>query len=123
MNLKRRISTIVLFVMISLCFQLTTANADVLNVYLLAGQSNMEGQAYTYNSAATANWNIPTMEFLLSGSPAATTYLANMPHGFKGSLCRRWNARAVVHDIYTAAGTAFADYGFIRCIVKCCVCL
>jgi len=66
------------------------ANADVLNVYLLAGQSNMEGQAYTYNSAATAGWNVPTMEFLLSGSPAATTYRANMPYGFEDSLDASW---------------------------------
>ncbi|MCU0780849.1 MAG: sialate O-acetylesterase [Akkermansiaceae bacterium] len=45
--------------------------AGSLRIFLLAGQSNMEGQAYTYDSAATAGWNIPTMEFLLSGTAAA----------------------------------------------------
>ncbi len=69
----------------------TTANAEVLNVYLLAGQSNMEGQAYTYDSPQVVDvWNVPTMEFLLSGTPAATNYLANMPYGFKGSLNDTW---------------------------------
>lgn len=61
-----------------------------LKVFLLAGQSNMEGQAYTHDSADTANWNITTMEFLLSETSAATTYLANMPHTFKGSLNSSW---------------------------------
>ncbi len=90
MNLKRRFSTIALLVMVSLCCQITTANAAVLNVYLLIGQSNMDGQAYTYSSTQTATWNVSTMEFLLSGSPAATAYLANLPFGFKDSLDADW---------------------------------
>jgi hypothetical protein len=61
-----------------------------LRIFLLAGQSNMEGQAYTYDSAATATWNVPTMQFLLSGTAAATTYVANMPFGFKTSLNSGW---------------------------------
>lgn len=61
-----------------------------LRIFLLAGQSNMEGQAYTYDSAATAGWNVPTMEFLLSGTAAATNYRANMPYGFKTSLNSSW---------------------------------
>lgn len=64
--------------------------AQTLKVFLLAGQSNMQGQAYTFDSAQTASWNIPTMEFLLSGTPAATDYLANMPFGFKSSLAASW---------------------------------
>ena len=63
---------------------------ETMKVFLLLGQSNMEGQAYTYDSAATTNWNIPTLEFLLSGSPAASNYLANMPFGFKNSLHADW---------------------------------
>ena len=86
MNPQRRILTIVLLAMVSLCFQITATNAEVLNVYILAGQSNMEGQAYTYNSAETANWNVVTLEFLLSGSPAATAYVESMPYGIKGSF-------------------------------------
>ena len=66
------------------------AATDTLKIYLLAGQSNMEGQAYTYDSASTANWNVTTMEFLLSGTPAATNYLANMPFDFKNSLDASW---------------------------------
>ena len=66
------------------------ARAETLQIFLLFGQSNMEGQAYTYDNANTAGWNIPTMEFLLSGTPAATNYLSNMPFGFKGSLNSGW---------------------------------
>ncbi|MCH7227034.1 fibronectin type III domain-containing protein [Haloferula sp. A504] len=65
---------------------------ETLKVFLLAGQSNMEGQAYTYDNASTAGWNIPTLEFLLSGTPAATNYLANMPHSFKASLDSSWTS-------------------------------
>ena len=81
------------------------ANAAVLNVYLLAGQSNMEGQTYTYNSTETANWNVSTMEFLLSGSPAATAYLANLPFGFKDSLDAGWlNPRNDVWAVHYYSG-------------------
>lgn len=66
------------------------SRGDKLRVFLMFGQSNMQGQAYTYNSAQTASWNIPTLEFLLSGSPAATSYLSNLPFGFKNSLDASW---------------------------------
>ncbi len=73
---------------------------ESLKIFLLAGQSNMEGQAYTYDNGSTDGWNIPTMEFLLSGSPAATTYLSNLPHTFKDSLNSDWlNPRS---DIWCA---------------------
>lgn len=82
------------------------AAAKVLHVYLLVGQSNMEGQAYTYDNANTAGWNIPTMEFLLSGSPAASNYLANLPHGFKGSLQSDWlNPRDDVWGVHYDSNT------------------
>ncbi len=81
-------------VIVSLSFLLAghaSAQNDVLKIFLLFGQSNMEGQAYTYDNDQVVNvWNIPSMEFLLSGTPAATNYLANMPHGFKGSLDASW---------------------------------
>lgn len=62
--------------------------AQTLKVFVLAGQSNMEGQALTY----TTSFNVPTMEFLLTGTPEATTYLANMPFDFKSSLTPSWLA-------------------------------
>jgi hypothetical protein len=68
----------------------TDRQSGALRIFLLAGQSNMEGQAYAFDSAATATWNVPTMEFLLSGTAAATNYLANMPFGFKTSLKPDW---------------------------------
>jgi hypothetical protein len=71
-----------------------TTSADrqlgALRIFLLAGQSNMEGQAYAFDSATTASWNVPTMQFLASGTAAATNYLANMPFGFKTSLNPGW---------------------------------
>ncbi len=68
-----------------------SAQDDVLKIFLLLGQSNMEGQAYTYTSAQTDTWNIPTLEFLLSGSPAADAYLAGMTLEFKGDLDPSWS--------------------------------
>ncbi len=68
-------------------------NPNTLKVYLLAGQSNMEGQAYTYDSTYTDGWNVTTMEFLLSGTPASTNYLNNMPastYTFKSHLNSSW---------------------------------
>ena len=69
---------------------LPVAAQGTLKVFLLAGQSNMEGQAYTYDNASTDGFNVPTLEFLLSGTPAATTYLGAMPHTFKTSLDPSW---------------------------------
>jgi len=67
------------------------AAQDTLKVFLLAGQSNMEGQAYTYDSDQVLNvWNIPSMEFLLSGTAAAVNYRANMPFDFEDSLDASW---------------------------------
>jgi hypothetical protein len=72
---------------------LPQADAEgTLRIFLLTGQSNMEGQAYTYDSTATAGWNVPTMQFLLSGTAAATTYVANMPYGFKAAFNSGWLA-------------------------------
>jgi hypothetical protein len=66
---------------------------DTLKVYLLTGQSNMEGQAYAYDTTQIVDgWNIPTMEFLLSGTPAAINYVANMPFDFKHSFNASWSA-------------------------------
>ena len=66
------------------------SRGDTLRIFLMLGQSNMQGQAYTYDSAQTDSWNIPTLEFLLSGSPAATSYLGAMPFGFKDHLDASW---------------------------------
>jgi hypothetical protein len=82
---------------------------NTLKVYLLAGQSNMQGQAYTYDSANTDGWNIPTMQFLLSGTPAATNYLNNMPAStftFKSHLNSSWlQPRNDVWGIHRDSGT------------------
>ena len=80
--------------------------AGTLRVFLLAGQSNMEGQAYTYDSASTATWNIPTMEFLLSGTASAATYVTNMPYGIKTSLNSSWlSPRADVWAVHYNSST------------------
>ncbi|BCX50325.1 hypothetical protein HAHE_42330 [Haloferula helveola] len=68
------------------------AGQGTLKVFLLGGQSNMEGQAYTYDNTSTASFNIPTLEFLLSGTTAATTYLGAMPHTFKASIDPSWTS-------------------------------
>lgn len=85
------------------------AATDTLKIYLLAGQSNMEGQAYTYDSSNTAGWNIPTMQFLLSGTSAATNYLKNMPSStftFKSSLNASWlSPRSDVWGVHRDSGT------------------
>jgi hypothetical protein len=64
------------------------AAQDTLKVFLLLGQSNMEGQAYVFESSN--NWNIPTMEFLLSGTAAAVNYRDNLPFGFEPNLNPTW---------------------------------
>ncbi len=93
-----RLAILALVAMLVGVFSVGAALAEppnTLKVYLLTGQSNMEGQAYTYDSAATANWNVTTMQFLLSGTPAATNYLANMPAAtftFKDHLNPNWLA-------------------------------
>ena len=88
----RTVDLAVAFITTAVVFFAPPANAqdDTLKIFLLFGQSNMEGQAYSYDSDKTAGWNIPTMEFLLSGTPAATNYLDNMPFEFKGALNANW---------------------------------
>lgn len=58
--------------------------AQTLKVYLLAGQSNMEGQAYTWDipQAAPSAWNIPTMQYL-SENPSYMDALPDNVFGFK----------------------------------------
>ncbi|MEO0797285.1 MAG: DUF6288 domain-containing protein [Verrucomicrobiota bacterium] len=67
--------------------QLVWAVDRDLKIVLLLGQSNMEGQAYTYTDDSG---NRPSLEFLLSDSPASVAYLGSMPHGFKDSLSSDW---------------------------------
>ncbi|BCX48631.1 hypothetical protein HAHE_25390 [Haloferula helveola] len=70
----------------SLCLSAQAGERD-LKIILLLGQSNMEGQAFTF---ADPSLNAPSLEFLLSGTPAATTYLGNMPYEFGDSLSPSW---------------------------------
>jgi len=81
--------TILAAILMTLCCSAMAAGKP-LRIFLLLGQSNMEGQAYTYDSPATAGWNIPTMEFLLSGTTASTNYRASMPFDFEPSLDATW---------------------------------
>jgi len=91
MSMKTLSTSVLLFLLACHLMPATApAATDTLKIYLLIGQSNMEGQAYTYDSAQVASWNVSTMEFLLSGTPAATNYLANMPFDFKNSLDAGW---------------------------------
>ncbi|MFT4550977.1 MAG: hypothetical protein ACI9MB_004958 [Verrucomicrobiales bacterium] len=89
-GMRTRITCLLTMLFIGAALRPASAQDDTLKIFLLLGQSNMEGQAYSYDNQNTAGWNIPTMEFLLSGTPAATNYLNNMPHGFKGSLNASW---------------------------------
>ncbi len=68
-----------------------TASNTTLKVYLLAGQSNMEGQAYTWDIPQTGpgTWNVPTMQYL-EASPA---YMASLPDDiftFKPAFDASW---------------------------------
>jgi hypothetical protein len=66
------------------------AATDTLKIYLLSGQSNMEGQGYTWDNFATVNtWNVPTMEYLLASQP----YFDSLPdnvYGFKQAFGPHW---------------------------------
>ena len=77
-------------ILTTLCCCNAMSGGKPLRIFLLLGQSNMEGQAYTYDSPETAGWNVPTMEFLVSGTAAATNYRANMPFGFEPDLNAAW---------------------------------
>jgi len=67
---------------------------DTLKVYLMAGQSNMEGQGYTWDNFATVNtWNVPSLDYLSGPSPQSLAYLASLPesvYGFKQAFDRGW---------------------------------
>jgi len=68
------------------------APPNTLKIYLLTGQSNMVGHGYTYYSEGN-HYNIPSLQFLLDSTPAATTYRANMPDStftFESGLNSSW---------------------------------
>ncbi|MDP6635990.1 MAG: PEP-CTERM sorting domain-containing protein [Phycisphaerae bacterium] len=70
------------------------ANTNTLKIYLMAGQSNMEGQGYTWDNFATVdNWNVPSLDYLSGASPASKAYLASLPesvYGFKQAFDASW---------------------------------
>jgi len=106
----RRFARLGLVVMLVGGFSVGAAIAappNTLKVYLLAGQSNMQGQAYAYDSSNTDSWNVTTMQFLLSGTPAANNYLSNMPastYTFKDNLNASWlNPRNDAWGIHRAS--------------------
>ncbi|MEO0795945.1 MAG: DUF6288 domain-containing protein [Verrucomicrobiota bacterium] len=76
---------------------------ETLQIYICLGQSNMEGHAFAFDTETSGNFNVPTIEFLISGTPAANIYLNNLPFGFKDSLDVSWlsprdDAWAVQYD-------------------------
>jgi hypothetical protein len=78
--------------------QTAVAGNETLKVYLLAGQSNMEGQGYTWDNFATVNnWNVPSLDYLSGSSASSRAYLASLPesvYGFKQAFDASWmNAR------------------------------
>ncbi len=73
---------------------------NCLKVFLLAGQSNMEGHAYTYTAENSSS--IPTLEYLLD-TPGYVAILPAADYTFKGSLAASWlsprtDAWAVQYD-------------------------
>ncbi len=67
------------------------AGNATLKVYLLAGQSNMEGQAYTWDIPQTGpgTWNVPTMQYMETNS----AYMASLPDAiftFKPAFDASW---------------------------------
>ena len=91
-----RIARLALVALLIGAFSFGTALADppnTLKVYLLAGQSNMQGQCFTYEADGADYYNVVPMDFLLGGTPASTNYLANMPAStftFKQHLNASW---------------------------------
>ncbi len=98
--IKQRVTTIALTAALAalvglVCGSATAAPPNTLKIYLLAGQSNMEGQAYTYRSAATDNWKVSTMDFLVSDTARANLYRDAMPNStytFEEHLNSSWLA-------------------------------
>ena len=63
---------------------------DTLKIYLLAGQSNMEGQAYTWDNFATVNtWNIPSLDYM-TNNQAYYDSLPNNVFSFKEAYSADW---------------------------------
>ncbi len=91
---------------IALSLSATLARADgTLNVYIMAGQSNMVGHAYTYYNNGGDNWNIPSLEFLLDDTPQAVAYRNTLStegtHTFLPHLDDTWlNSRDDVWGVH-----------------------
>ncbi len=100
-----------LAVLLAGVFSFSTALADppnTLKVYLLAGQSNMQGQALTYyNDGAYSN--VPSLQFLTLTTQAAADYRASLPDEsftFKPYLDASWmSPRDDVWAIHLDSGT------------------
>ncbi len=67
------------------------ADTNTLKIYLLTGQSNMEGQAYTWDIPQTGpgTWNVPTMQFLRD-DPAYLDSLPDSVYTFKQHFNDSW---------------------------------
>ncbi|MCH7227033.1 hypothetical protein [Haloferula sp. A504] len=97
--MNRAIQRAAFFVLCGLSIPQLTAQ-DTLKVFLLAGQSNMEGHAYTYTAENPSS--IPTLEYLVD-TPGYLAILPAADYSFKGSLAAGWinprsDAWAVQYD-------------------------
>ncbi len=90
MHSKSQFAILFAFVLVLFSSTASAEQPNTLKVYLLIGQSNMEGKAFTYDNSYTDGWNVVTMEFLLSGTPASKNYVANMPYSFKSDFDSSW---------------------------------
>ncbi len=77
MNQTLRAWFLIVFGISALAISAAHTRADgTMKIYLMAGQSNMEGQAYTWDFNLTVStWNVPTLQYLHE-SPA---YLDSLP--------------------------------------------
>lgn len=64
---------------------------DTLKIYLMIGQSNMEGQAYTYHIPQTGpgTWNVPTIEDFID-RPATLAGLPDSVYTFADHFSPNW---------------------------------
>jgi len=96
------IFALIIVAVVSIPVAAALGSTSTLKVYLLTGQSNMVGHGYTYYAQGDG-YNIPSLEFLLDDTPAATTYRANMPDStftFARSLDAGWLAPR--NDVWAA---------------------
>lgn len=79
-----------------MCLLCSIARSDdtTLKIYLLAGQSNMEGQAYTWDNFATVDtWNVPSLHYM-TNNQAYYNSLPQEVYSFKQAYSADWMTTA-----------------------------